>query len=125
MKHRITTDDRLRRRLQVLAQHAVPAARSELATDLREQVLERVIAETPVRTGRLRDGWRAAASGGGPDGDAGGTDSSGRSVRDATNHTPHGRYVEYGTSRQRPQRVVGVALRRVAKRAAALFRLSR
>lgn len=124
MRIRVSTDDRLVRRLREHASRTVPSARADLADALRDRTLSEIVRTAPVRSGRLRRGWQSAAGGGGPDGTSSEIDGPGRSRRRATNHVGYGRYVEYGTSRQPPQRIVGHALRRVARTAHTLFRLS-
>ena len=123
MKHRITIDDTLRKRLLTLRDDAVPNARKRLADRIRTETLGELVRTSPVRTGRLRGSWQQAEAGGGPDGSTSDVDASDHSQRDATSHVDYARYVEYGTSRQAPQRLVGRAIGRVARLAKSLFRL--
>ena len=110
------TDPTLGHRLRSLATQAA-ISRAELAERLRNETSGELLRTTPVRSGRLRDGWAD------PNASTTESDAAGRSARTLTNHTPYAGYVEYGTSRQAPQRVVSAALRRVAKLATRLSRL--
>ena len=115
MNVRITTDQTLAARLRDLAARTA-LARAELAERLRTESQRELVRTTPVRTGTLRDGWKT--------GEQTGSDDVGRSTRSLTNATDYAGFVEYGASRQAPQRVAGRTLARVRTLAAALFRLS-
>ena len=103
-------------RLRALARKAAPAARRRLADQLIEATRSEVLRETPVRTGRLRDGWATA--------ETKSDDADTRSRRSLTNDVPYVTYVEYGTRRTPPRFAVRRGLRRVLGTAAALFRLN-
>ena len=116
MNVRFGIDQQLVQRLRLRAVDAA-AARAELAERLRSETTAELLRTTPVQTGQLRDGWSQ------PQADHTESDAAGRSVRTQTNRTAYVGFVEYGTSRQPPARVVGAALRRAAQLASHLFRL--
>ena len=110
------TDQQLVERLRSLATE-VATGRAELAERLRTETSGELLRATPVRTGRLRDGWAE------PNASTTESDAAARSIRTLANQTPYAGYVEYGTSRQAPQRIVSAALRRVARLAKQFVRL--
>ena len=123
MRIQITTDDTLIQKFRDHAASTVPSARRLLADRLRQEALADLTRETPVRTGRLQQGWIAAATGQGSEGTSREADLAGRSHRAATNQVDYVGYVEYGTSRMAPRRLARAALSRVRRLAAVLFRL--
>ena len=101
---------RLQHQRQSLAAQGEPLLKR--ATD---ELLQRVIALTPVDTGRLRRGWEAARAGlmggNGAEGHVQVTREGPAVVVTATNEVPYAVAVEYGTSRQRGSAMVRRALR--------------
>lgn len=122
MKARFRVRSALPARLRQHARETAAAARRDLADDLTAEATTRLIDSTPVRSGRLRQSWADAAAGGGPDATADRTEAAGVSTRTARSHVPYARYVEYGTARQRPQRLVAAALRHARRLAERLLR---
>lgn len=102
-------------RLRAHATSTAPAARVALASALFDRTKADVVATTPVDTGRLRRGWSDALTQAADEGSA--------SRRSAANPVPYAPYIEYGTRRTAPRRVVRNALARAAAAAAGLFRL--
>lgn len=111
------------------AQRELPPFRQTLVAQLAHAVLQRVAAETPVRTGRLRRAWREAQE----SLNAGGSSSvSGSRGNDAAesltsfhesatdsrvvieNHVPYAASVEFGTRRQAPVYMVTRGMQNVA-----------
>lgn len=123
MRPRIAISPGLATRLRRHARQTAVQSRRRLSDDLRQHALAELTRSTPVRTGRLRRSWSDAAGGGGDDALVDETDAVGVSERTATSTVPYVGYVEYGTSRQRPQRLAAAALRVARSVAAALFRL--
>ena len=113
---RLRTHGTAAARLRDHAARTAPAARSALAGRLLEDARTQILVDTPVDTGRLRRGWQQA--------DAVHDGSPGRSRAAMTNAVPYVGVIEYGGRHTAPRRVVRTALRRVASRAAALFRLT-
>lgn len=122
MKARFRVTSALPARLRQHARDTAVQARRQLADDLHQTATTRLIDSTPVRSGRLRQSWADAASGGGPDATADRDDTAGTSTRTARSHVPYARYVEYGTARRQPQRLVAAALRHARRLARSLFR---
>lgn len=95
------------------------AGRAERVLTASRVMIGRIAALTPVETGRLRDGWVAAASsiaigidgGTGGDGDATVTSDAGTTEVIASNRVPYGPFVEYGTRQKAP---VGMVRRGVS-----------
>lgn len=96
------------------ASSRIAAGRAERVLAASRLVIGRIAALTPVETGRLRDGWDAAAAniaigidgGTGGDGDAVVTSDTGTTVVIASNRVPYGPFVEYGTRQQAPAGMV-------------------
>lgn len=96
------------------ASSRIAAGRAERVLTASRVMIGRIAALTPVETGRLRDGWEAAASsiaigidgGTGGDGDATVTSDAGTTEVIASNRVPYGPFVEYGTRQQAPAGMV-------------------
>lgn len=101
------------------ASSRIAAGRAERVLTASRVMIGRIAALTPVETGRLRDGWEAAAANiasgidGGADGegDAVVTNDAGTTEVIASNRVPYGPFVEYGMRQKAP---VGMVRRGVS-----------
>ncbi len=114
-----------------LAEREIPAAVAEASRGLAREVLEGVVARTPVRTGRARANWRVGLARP-SEGTLDATDREGRATvaRGAAaialarpfeaiwiaNNLPYIGVLEHGSSKQAPRGIVAATLASLAAR---------
>lgn len=123
---------RLQEALNVLRKRRTPRYRQRLAQRVLEQVVERVIARHPVETGRARDAWmqgidqiRTGSNENTNDARSDRTEEADRTSVEVTNEVDYVVYLENGTRKMEPRRMVGRAVAEspaiVAQTSAELF----
>ncbi len=134
----IEISDTASQKIRELKERIVPHSRQEMVNEIANDVLLNAAQGNPVKTGRSRAGWKAAAqqvSGGsstgnsnqeGVSGEGSATSSQDRTTSsvNASNNVPYVTYLEYGTSRMAPVAMLRQSLAGVLGRIGSFFRLS-
>ncbi|MCA8997252.1 MAG: hypothetical protein KDA80_09700 [Planctomycetaceae bacterium] len=143
MEIEITQSGDIRERLNELANGQVPTSRRNFIQSVALQTLQETAQNNPVRTGRSRAAWNAAAnqingptetgglttasdhsSDGSTDGQARQSDAGDSTEIIATNAVPYVPYLEYGTSKMAPKAMLRRALLSISRKLHSLFSLS-